>query len=249
MKIVVPMAGRGSRFASASSDVPKPLVEVAGQPMIRWALESLRGIEATEIIFVVLEEHARRYGLEASASDWTGDRRTYVVTVPEVTQGQLSSVLAARERFEDGEAVLVASCDTYVRSGIGADIAHRSPECRGLISVAEAEGDHWSFAHVDPSGWVDEVAEKRRISSLASTGLYYFSDSTEFLTVADEMIARDERTRGEFYVIPVYQHFIARGWKVGVSLADEVADLGTPEGATTFAAEVASGRVPEFGRA
>ena len=78
--------------------------------------------------------------------------------------------------------------------------------------MVRAPGDRWSFARTDASGRVVEVAEKRRISELASTGLYYFSHADELVATAREMFANGETTRGEYYVMPVYQKYIARGW-------------------------------------
>lgn len=59
MRIVMPMAGRGSRLGSGTQDLPKPLVPVAGRPMLRWAMESLRGVDCSLFIAVVLAEHDR----------------------------------------------------------------------------------------------------------------------------------------------------------------------------------------------
>lgn len=233
MKIVVPMAGRGRRFADPTG-LPKPLVPVAGRPMVQWALESISGIPSSEIVFVVLAEHEEHHRISEVIRDWAGGRKAVVLEIAEVTEGQLSTVLAARDLIQGEEDVLVASCDTFVRSELGSSIADRSPSCRGIISVARKAGEHWSFARTDPNGQVVEVAEKRRISDLASTGLYYFSNGREFVSVADEMIARDERARGEFYVIPVYQRYVDRGWRVDIDIADDAWDMGTPKGAVTF---------------
>jgi len=79
-----------------------------------------------------------------------------------------------------------------------------------------------------------EVAEKKRISDHASTGIYYFSDGKQLCELADAMIAADERTRGEFYVIPVYQKLINRGEKITLSFATEMWDMGTPEAKEKF---------------
>jgi UDP-N-acetylglucosamine diphosphorylase / glucose-1-phosphate thymidylyltransferase / UDP-N-acetylgalactosamine diphosphorylase / glucosamine-1-phosphate N-acetyltransferase / galactosamine-1-phosphate N-acetyltransferase len=83
-------------------------------------------------------------------------------------------------------------------------------------------------------GRVLEVAEKVRISDHASTGLYYFASGRELLTVADEMIAKQEMTNGEYYVIPVYQKYIQRGWRVQIAIASEMHDMGTPEALAAF---------------
>jgi dTDP-glucose pyrophosphorylase len=148
--------------------------------------------------------------------------------IDEVTEGQLCTVLAAEEHLNSSEDLLITSSDTFVKSKIGDHISRKADDCAGLISVADLPGNRWSFAKVDDTGRVVEVAEKRRISNYASTGLYYFANGYDFLTEAKRIIENKEKTQGEYYVIPVYQKFIERGLKVEISLADEVYDMGTP---------------------
>jgi NDP-sugar pyrophosphorylase family protein len=238
--VVVPMAGWGSRFAGRAGDLPKPLVPVAGRPLARWALDSLAGLDPSLLVFVALAEHDARFGLGRLLREWVPADRTEVVWLDDVTEGQLCTVLAAGDLIDRDEDLLVASCDTYVRSRLGRDLVERDADCRGLISVARMPGDHWSFARVGDDGHVAEVAEKVRISEWASTGLYHFSSGREFVSIGQEMVDRGERTRGEFYVIPVYGRYIEGGLRVDVSVADEVWDMGTPAGAAAFEEHVSA---------
>jgi NDP-sugar pyrophosphorylase family protein len=230
------MAGRGSRFSGPEAQgLPKPLVRVAGKPMVEWALKSLTGVEYSKIVFVVLKEHEERFGVTRLLRDLAG-AATIVRQIPEVTQGQLCTVLEVEDLVDGNEDFLVASSDTYVVSGLARDLANRHPECRGMISVAELPGDHWSFAKCGPAGNVVEVAEKSRISPLCSTGLYWFADGRDFVRIAKGMVARGERTRGEFFVIPLYGKMIEMGLRVEVSRASAAWDMGTPEAAARFEA-------------
>lgn len=234
MNIVVPMAGRGSRFAGRGVETPKPLIPVAGRPMIAWALESLGDLmPGARITCVILQEHEEQHGITALLRTLLGPQ-TQVAALPDVTEGQLCTVLAARDHLRPDEDLLIASCDTYIVSRLDSDIRERPRDCRGIISVADMPGDRWSFARTDDTGRVVQVAEKERISDHASTGLYYFSDTAEFLETGDAMVRGDERTRGEFYVIPVYQKYIARGLRVDISVAEQMWDMGTPEALDAF---------------
>src|SRR5690606_23431453 len=100
------------------------------------------------------------------------------------------------------EDVLIASSDTLVEGNIAHEI--NSTAWDGIISVADLPGDHWSFAKTNDKGLVVDVAEKVRISNNASTGLYYFRRAIDFVEYGEKLIRDNERTRGEFYVIPVY---------------------------------------------
>ena len=165
MIVVMPMAGRGSRFAGHGVARPKPLIPVAGKPMFAWALRSLDGLAYSRIVFVVLAQEEAHFGVTALVRRYAGDHAA-VVLLDEVTQGQLCSVLAARDYLDGDGGVLIASSDTYVRTDLARDIARCRSMCHGLISVADLPGDRWSFARTDESGAVVEVAEKVRISDL-----------------------------------------------------------------------------------
>ncbi len=231
MILVMPLAGRGSRMQAVSPQ-PKPLIAVAGRPMIEWALRGLEDIERTRVIFIALREHEERFAISATLKQLAPQHST-VVLLDEVTDGQLATVLSARHLLESDEDLLIASSDTVVRSSLQPAIEHRSPQCRGLISVAELPGDRWSFARTDTSGRVVEVAEKRRISPWASTGLYYFSSCSEFLTISDQWVCKHNSSQ-ELYVIPLYQQYLEKGLHIGITHAKEVWDMGTPSALTSF---------------
>ena len=240
MNIVIPMAGRGSRLAGWQQDTPKPLVQVAGKPMILWAVDSLKGMNASRVVFVALNEHEKRYGIVQMLKNAFPIPVEFVL-LDRVTEGQLCTVLAARHWIEADEDLLIASADTFIRSNLNMAIQQKPAQCKGIISVANLSGDRWSFARTDLNDRVVEVAEKKRISDHASTGLYYFSNGHEFTVVSDDMIRKQEKTRGEYYVIPVYQKYIERGWEVRISQATEVWDMGNPESLQEFENYLRSG--------
>ncbi|MDH3710097.1 MAG: glycosyltransferase family 2 protein [Cyclobacteriaceae bacterium] len=233
MIVVMPMAGRGSRFSQAGVDTPKPLIDVCGKPMFSWAVKSLEGVSYSRFVAVVLQEHQDQFDIEGSIKKYVpGD--VSVICIPEVTAGQLCTVLAAKEEINTPEDVLIIPSDTLVVSSLARDINGASPDCKGIISVAQMPGDHWSFAKVGDQDRVTEVAEKVRISEYASTGLYYFRHGHEFVEIAEEMVRQKEKTRGEYYVIPVYNKYLDRSWEVKVSHAQELWDMGNPTALENF---------------
>ena len=238
MRVIMPMAGRGSRFANEGITIPKPLIDVRpGEPIFRWALKSIERIDYSQLIVIALKAHDDSYHLRQRFAAEFG-AKVEVLLIDDVTEGQLCTVLVARDLINDAEDVLVISSDTYVISEIGSDIAQRPPDCAGIISAADLPGDRWSFARTDDTGRVVEVAEKVRISDHASTGLYYFSRGDQLVAVGEEMIRNGEKTRGEYYVIPVYKKYVERGWRVEVSQAAEMWDMGTPEALSLFQAHL-----------
>jgi NDP-sugar pyrophosphorylase family protein len=231
VKIIIPMAGRGARLQNHA--LPKPLVRVAGRPMVAWAWESVAQVPCSRVVFIALRDHEEQFGVTEVLRGIAGaDAR--VILLDQVTDGQLRTVLAARDELTTDEDILIAASDTVVESRIGDAVRARRPDVRGLISVLPLAGDRWSFARTDEGGRVVEVAEKERISPHASTGLYYFASGRELVAFADELIASGQKTRGEYYVMPVYQRYIDAGLRIELDHAAQMHDLGTPEALAAF---------------
>lgn len=234
MNLVMPMAGRGSRFADLGYRVPKPMIEVKGKPMYAWAMDSLPLRLAHRVIFICLDEHLKGFGLEEDIRRRYAQLEPVILSLSKVTEGQACTVLEARAQIDRDEPLIIYNADTWCRTGLEQTLPALPPSVAGVLGVFEAPGDKWSFASTDASGRVVEVAEKRRISNQASTGLYHFTSGAEFVAEADAMIAANERVNNEFYVAPVYNRMIAKGRDLRVDVASEVWVLGTPEDLAHF---------------
>ena len=236
MNIVIPMAGAGKRLAGHDSGRPKPLIQVEGRPLWHWATGCLPLDKAERLVFVCLKEHVDFFDLKRSIEKDLSSLPVHVRVLDSVTDGQLRTVVSARDLFESTCSTLIFNADTWFR--------HNEPtfldSCRshdGTLGVADREGDRWSFARLGEHGRVVEVAEKRRISPLASTGLYHFSDTQKFLADADVALSESTETV-EHYVAPLYQRMIDRGDSIGVVRADEFLPIGTPDELEFFIARM-----------
>jgi dTDP-glucose pyrophosphorylase len=231
MNIILPMAGRGSRFVEKGFTIPKPLINVEGKPMFAWALETIKDLSYDKLIVISLKEHKEYFKAEEVIKQYA-PANTEIIFLDDVTEGQLCTVLAAKDHINNDNDLLIISADTIVKSDLHKQLL--SEETQGMISVANLPGDRWSFAAVDENGKVTQVAEKVRISDHASTGIYYFKKGKDFVHIAENMICNQEKTKGEYYVIPVYQKLINLGLKVTISQAKEIWDLGTPASLEEF---------------
>jgi dTDP-glucose pyrophosphorylase len=225
------MAGRGTRFSNVGYSTPKPLIEVNGRPMIYHAFQSVKNLQFSRIVFITLREHQERYDVESILKQHVVDQFD-LIQLDEVTEGQLCTVLTAKEFFVENESLLIAASDSYVENNISEQI--QNPALDGVISVINLPGDQWSFAKTDENGKVIEVTEKIRISDHASTGLYYFKDASLFCKEAEVIIKNQEKTKGEFYIMPLYNKLIAKGYNIGISEALAMWDMGTPEAKEKF---------------
>ncbi len=233
MTVVVPMAGRGSRYGDKGYNIPKPLIEIEGKQMFLWALKSLDNIVYEKIIFIALKQHEQQFVISKLLNE-NLKKSFQLVLIDEITEGQLCTVLKAKGLIHRDDDLLIIASDTLIRSNIGEDIQNKDSKTKGIISVINLPGDKWSFAKADKDGIVSEVAEKVRISDHASTGIYYFSKAGDFFSEGEAIIKSQEKTKGEYYVIPVYQKFIEKKQKVKVSIADEMWDMGTPDAKEIF---------------
>jgi dTDP-glucose pyrophosphorylase len=239
VQVVVPMAGRGERFAKAGFDLPKPFIDVAGRPMIERVMDNLAMPGAR---FTVI---ARRETLEHPASSTLERSGVTTVAIDTPTEGAACSVLLARRHLSADAPLLIANCDQIVDVDFErfvADCHDRDLDGSILVFRDIHRDPKWSFAEVDAAGRVLRVAEKQPISELATVGLYYFRRASDFFDAAIDMIANNERVNGEFYVCPSYNHAIANGLKIGVVEvpAEAMHGLGTPEDLERYLAGAAT---------
>jgi NDP-sugar pyrophosphorylase family protein len=237
VNVVMPMAGRGSRFSQIGVTTPKPLIDVRGKPMYAWATDGLPLAHARRLIFICLAEHLADRALEADIRARYGQYDPLVIPLAQVTEGQACTVLAARDWIAGSEPLLIFNADTYCRTTLAGALQSLPQSVDGVLDVFRAAGDRWSFARVDDELRVLETAEKRRISAWATTGLYYFRRGADFVRHAEAMIADGERANREFYVAPLYNRMIAEGADIRANPVDDVWVLGTPEDLARFESE------------
>jgi dTDP-glucose pyrophosphorylase len=234
MNIVMPMAGRGSRFAERGIATPKPLIPVRGKPMYAWATDGLPLGLAKRLIFICLGEHLADGTLESDIRARYAAHQPVIIPLNQVTEGQACTVLMAREWIDSDEPLLVFNADTYCHTTLPHALEKLGPRVDGVLDVFEAAGDKWSFARLGQDDRVLETAEKRRISNWATTGLYYFRRGRDFVRDATDMIEANERSNNEFYVAPVYNRLIAAGADIRANKVPSVWVLGTPEDLAHF---------------
>lgn len=211
LNIVVPMAGRGSRFADAGYTLPKPLIEVHGVPMIQLVIANLTPSVPHRFHFLIQRAHEDQYGLAARLQGWAPGAT--VTPIEGVTEGAACTVLLARDRIDNDDPLMIANCDQYIDADIDAYLAAQG-DADGLIMTMWADDPKWSFVRRDAAGRVVQVVEKEVVSNEATVGIYNFRRGRDFVRGAEAMIAAGQRVNGEFYVAPVYDRLIAEGARI-----------------------------------
>ncbi len=215
LNIVLPIAGRGSRFADAGYQLPKPLIPVHGIPMIEAVVRNVRPAESHRFIFVALREHLDHLGMRDALEHAAPG--SMVVPVDEVTQGAACTVLLAREYIDNASPLMLANSDQWVDIDINRYLAAMDRRrADGLIMTMKAEDPKWSFVGLDARDMVTRVVEKEVISNEATVGIYNFRRGSDFVRAADQMIAKNLRVNNEFYVAPTYNQLIAEGARIAI---------------------------------
>jgi dTDP-glucose pyrophosphorylase len=237
LNIVVPMAGRGSRFADAGYADPKPLINVHGKHMIEVVINNLKPTCEHRFIFVCQAEHVASYGLQDIFKRACDEFE--IVEINGITEGAAITVLKARQFFDNGQPLMIANSDQWVDVDINdylQDMELR--KLSGSMLTMKANDPKWSYAKVNDNGFVSEVVEKVVISDEATVGIYNFAKGSDFCQFADFMVEQDIRSNGEYYVAPVYSFMADKGQNIGVYNIGEEANgmygLGIPSDLSLF---------------
>jgi NDP-sugar pyrophosphorylase family protein len=213
INIVIPMAGRGSRFASTAERAPKPLIEVQpGRRMIDYVVEYLRLAEPHRFIFVCLAEHARDHRLPELLAGLAPGHE--LVLTDAITRGPAATALLAAPLLNPNDELLIAYCDCFFTADINAFLAKlRDAAADGGVLVYPSAGSMEAYGIVDPAGRVLRIVEKQVISGDAIAGLYYFRHAAEFMARGEESIAATPDDL-EVFVSTVCNNLIAGGGHV-----------------------------------
>jgi dTDP-glucose pyrophosphorylase len=231
LQIVVPMAGSGTRFREAGYERPKPLISVAGVPMIRLVIENLRPAVPHRFTFVCQKVHLDSFDLARDLTKWAPGSN--VISIPSVSEGAACTVLAAKRFIDSSSPLMIANSDQFITTDINAYLGRLEHErLDGLIMTMSASDPKWSFVELNSNRAVLRVVEKEVISNEATVGIYNFRRGRDFVSAAEAMLRKNIRVNGEFYVAPVYNELIAWRKKIGIvnigSVENEMHGLGTP---------------------
>lgn len=244
MNIVIPIAGAGLRFSQAGFQAPKMLIEAAKRPLLYWALDSLKPyVSLDDAIFVCLKEHIEQHPLERVIRTYCPNAR--IIALDHITAGQAQTVLAARSLMHAEEPLLIYNCDTYMN--IGRDLFRSIKAIDGIIPVFQSQDPCFSYALTDDNGRVLQVAEKTVVSNHATTGLYHFSASRDFCEAAEEAFDKQQIINGEYYVAPLYNLLIQKGYKIHIAHVETCVPLGTPAQLQAFESSIAATGLKSYG--
>lgn len=221
--VLIPMAGLGSRFVEKGYSLPKPLIKIFGKPMIQHVVDSL-DIDG-HYIFLVQKDHRVKYHLDEVLNKIAPG--CSILEVNGLTEGAASTSLLAKDLINNATPLVIANSDQIV-DWDSLEFVSRLSSMDGAVALFKASDPKWSYVTIDAAR-VTEVAEKRAISNNANVGIYGWSTGSDYVNYAEQMIAKDIRTNGEFYIAPVYNEAIADGKVIAPFFVEQMHGVGTPE--------------------
>jgi glucose-1-phosphate thymidylyltransferase len=221
MKVIIPLAGFGTRLRPHTYTKPKPLVNVAGKPVLGHILDKLAGLDIEEIVFVTgyLGDQIEAY----VSANYSFPAR-YVEQ--KELKGQAHALYLTRD-YVDGP-VLIIFVDTIFETDLTG--LSRGPS-DGTLYVKRVDDPRRFGVAVLEDGHVTRLIEKPTTfeHSLAVIGVYYVRDAQWLMRAIDELIQRDIKTQGEYFLADALQLMIDQGARLEARQLEVWEDCGKPE--------------------
>tara|TARA_R110001592_G_scaffold219477_1_gene473715 strand:- start:99683 stop:100687 length:1005 start_codon:yes stop_codon:yes gene_type:complete len=223
MKIIVPMAGRGSRLRPHTLTIPKPLIPIAGKPIVHRLVEDIvkvAGQKVDEIAFITgdfgeevennLKEIAASLGAKGS------------IYYQDKPLGTAHAILCAKESLEGN--VVVAFADTLFRADFSLDV-----NSDGVIWTKRVENPAaFGVVKKDDNGIITDFVEKPEtfVSDEAIIGIYYFNDGAYLRSELQYLLDNDIKDKGEYQLTNALENMKAKGSKFTSGTVNEWMDCG-----------------------
>src|SRR5919109_3161457 len=220
MQVIIPLAGKGTRLRPHTHLVPKPLLKVAGRPVMDWVMDTLEGLDVTELIFITGH-------LKDQVEAYTKAHYKYPMRFIEqkVQNGTAGAIDLARPHVK--EPVLIIFVDTVFEADL--TLINRT-DADGIIWAKEVE-DYQRFGVVvtDAQGYMTRIVEKPStpISKLANIGLYYIR-AVDSLWQGIEHVLASPKNKGEFFLTDAFQWMIEHGKRILTAEVGGWYDCGAP---------------------
>ncbi|MGQ0764619.1 MAG: sugar phosphate nucleotidyltransferase [Gemmatimonadota bacterium] len=209
MKVIIPLAGKGTRLRPHTHITPKPMLRVAGKPVMDYVMDDVARLgNVDQVIYITghlkdrVEEHAR------TAYDIPG------IFIEQSVQDGTAGAVALARPFVDAP-VLIIFVDTIFDADLS--VIHNT-DADGIIWTKEVE-DYQRFGVVvtDADSYMTRIVEKpaEPISKRANIGLYYIRN-WELLYEGIGHVLRSPRNKGEYFLTDAFQYMIERGARIKV---------------------------------
>lgn len=223
MKVIIPLAGRGTRLRPHTHSKPKPLIKVAGKAVLGHILDTLKGLDVEEIIFITGDMQGQIQEFVSSNYKY---RASYIKQ--EELLGDGYAINLAKDKIKGD--VLIIFVDTVFKGDLS--VIKKLKE-DGIVWVKQTKTpERFGVVVLDKNKNIIKIVEKPKtfVSDLAVIGLYYFKDSAKMFSYLAKIIKNEKTSSGgEYRLADAIEIMIAGGIKLQAREVDVWADCGKPE--------------------
>ena len=225
LTVVVPMAGLGTRLRPHTWSKPKPLVSVAGKTVLGHVLDMFAELPADEMEMVFIVGYLGEQVSAYLAEHYPHLKAHFVEQTERL--GQSHALHLAREHLEG--PVLMIFVDTIIEADFGF-LADPPAEAIAWVKLVD-DPRRFGVAVVDEQGYVQRIIEKPDTTehNLAVVGCYYFPEGRDLADAVETQIARDLKTKGEYYLADAINLMLERGLRMRTQPVEIWLDAGTPD--------------------
>lgn len=224
MKIIVPMAGRGSRLRPHTLTVPKPLIPIAGKPIVHRLVEDIAGVinqEIEEIAFIIHKDFGKQVEVELIAiAEKLGAKGT--ISYQNEALGTAHAILCAKESMQG--PIVVAYADTLFRADFSLDTSADS-----VIWVKQVEDPSaFGVVQLNENNQIVDFVEKPKefVSDLAIIGIYYFKSGETLRAELQYLLDNNVVKGGEYQLTDALENMKVKGLKFVPGKVEEWMDCG-----------------------
>ncbi|TES91942.1 MAG: nucleotidyl transferase [Candidatus Cloacimonadota bacterium] len=222
LKVILPVAGSGTRLRPHTLTNPKVLLRVAGKPILGYIMKELLNHPISEVIFIV--GHLGKQ-IESYIKENFQLKTRFVYQKEQLGLGH--AVYLTKDFVKPDEEILILLGDTIFEINLNDVIKSE----KSLIGVKEVENPSRFGVVKLVDGKVEGFVEKPKkfISNLAIVGIYYLKESGALLEALEENIQKGKKTKGEFQLTDGLQQLIEKGYEIGIFPVEGWFDCGKPE--------------------
>jgi len=221
MKVIIPLAGKGTRLRPHTFSKPKPLLKVAGKAVLGHIIDKLKPLDVEEIIFITGDMQEK---IEEYVNSNYKYKARYIKQDKLLGDGYAISL--AKEYVKDD--VLIIFVDTIFETDLS---KIKNVKSDGVVWVKEVDDPRRFGVVVLKNDHIEKIVEKpdEPISNLALIGLYYVKNSSLMFHCLDELIKCNLKSKGEFRLADALGLMIKNGAKLNALEVDKWLDCGKPE--------------------
>ncbi|MDR9859868.1 sugar phosphate nucleotidyltransferase [Treponema socranskii] len=211
MKLLVLMGG--NRVLDSSNAYPLYLTEIKGRLILEVLLENYKVNDFSDAIFCIKQEEIDSFNVDAIIRSICPKAKMVILNGP--TGGAVCTALLASEFIDNEESLLVVSVDDYIDYDVKTilqSFSAKNLDC-GLVNFSSIH-PRYSFIRRDDTNQICEITEKRPISKEALASFFYFKKGYDFVDCARNVIRKDNRIKGSFYLSQSINEMLLKQKKV-----------------------------------